>query len=31
VKIGYSIFIPFIIGGLILQMLLHLWRMAVNR
>ncbi|HSL21316.1 MAG TPA: cytochrome c3 family protein [Vicinamibacterales bacterium] len=31
VKIGYSVFIPFIIGGLILQMLLHLWRMAVNR
>jgi predicted CXXCH cytochrome family protein len=31
VKLGYSVFIPFIIGGLILQMLLHLWRMAVNR
>ncbi len=31
VKVGYSVFIPFIIGGLILQMLLHLWRMAVNR
>jgi predicted CXXCH cytochrome family protein len=31
VKIGYSIFIPFIIGGLVLQLLLHLWRMAVNR
>lgn len=31
VKLGYSLFIPFIIGGLILQMLLHLWRMAVNR
>jgi len=31
VKIGYSVFIPFIIGGLVLQMLLHLWRMAVNR
>jgi hypothetical protein len=31
VKVGYSVFIPFIIGGLILQMLLHLWRLAVNR
>lgn len=31
VKLGYTVFIPFIIGGLILQMLLHLWRMAVNR
>jgi predicted CXXCH cytochrome family protein len=31
VKVGYSVFIPFIIGGLILQMLLHLWRVAVNR
>lgn len=30
-RLGYSVFIPFIIGGLILQMLLHLWRMAVNR
>ena len=27
----YSIFIPFIIGGLVLQVLLHLWRVAVNR
>jgi predicted CXXCH cytochrome family protein len=31
VKVGYSVLIPFIIGGLVLQMLLHLWRMAVNR
>lgn len=31
VKVGYSVFIPFIIGGLFLQILLHLWRVAVNR
>ena len=31
VKVGYAVFIPFIIGGLVLQMLLHLWRLAVNR
>jgi hypothetical protein len=31
VKVAYGVFIPFIIGGLVLQMLLHLWRMAVNR
>lgn len=31
VKVGYAVFIPFIIGGLVLQILLHLWRMAVNR
>jgi len=31
VKMAYSLFIPFIIGGLVLQMLLHIWRMAVNR
>ncbi len=31
VKVGYAVFIPFIIAGLVLQMLLHLWRMAVNR
>lgn len=31
VKVGYTVFIPFIIGGLVLQILLHLWRMAVNR
>jgi predicted CXXCH cytochrome family protein len=27
----YWIFIPFVIGGLILQILLHLWRVVVNR
>lgn len=27
----YKIFIPFVIGGLILQILLHLWRVVVNR
>jgi predicted CXXCH cytochrome family protein len=31
VKIFYAIFIPFIIGGLVLQILLHLWRVVVNR
>lgn len=31
VKIFYMIFIPFIIGGLILQVMLHLWRVVVNR
>jgi predicted CXXCH cytochrome family protein len=31
VKVGYAVFIPFIIGGLGLQIVLHLWRMAVNR
>jgi predicted CXXCH cytochrome family protein len=31
VKLFYVIFIPFIIGGLILQVLLHLWRVVVNR
>jgi predicted CXXCH cytochrome family protein len=31
VKVFYAIFIPFIIGGLILQMVLHLWRVVVNR
>jgi predicted CXXCH cytochrome family protein len=31
VKAGYNILIPFIIGGMMLQVLLHLWRMAVNR
>jgi len=31
VQIFYSIFIPFIIGGLVLQILLHLWRVVVNR
>jgi predicted CXXCH cytochrome family protein len=31
VQVFYSIFIPFIIGGLVLQILLHLWRVVVNR
>jgi hypothetical protein len=31
VKIFYTVFIPFIIGGLVLQILLHLWRVVVNR
>lgn len=31
VKVGYMIFIPFVIGGLVLQILLHLWRVVVNR
>jgi nitrate/TMAO reductase-like tetraheme cytochrome c subunit len=31
VKVFYSILIPFMIGGLLLQILLHLWRVVVNR
>jgi hypothetical protein len=31
VKIGYAFLIPFMIGGLVLQILLHLWRVVVNR
>ena len=31
VRIGYLILIPFMIGGLVLQILLHLWRVVVNR
>jgi predicted CXXCH cytochrome family protein len=31
VRIGYMILIPFMIGGLVLQILLHLWRVVVNR
>jgi len=31
VTIFYWIFIPFIVGGLVLQILLHLWRVVVNR
>jgi predicted CXXCH cytochrome family protein len=30
-KIAYAILIPFMIGGLGLQILLHLWRLMVNR
>jgi len=31
VTVFYRIFIPFVIGGLVLQILLHLWRVVVNR
>jgi predicted CXXCH cytochrome family protein len=31
VTLGYQFLIPFMIGGLILQVLLHLWRVVVNR
>lgn len=31
VKLGYMVLIPFMIGGLGLQILLHLWRLMVNR
>jgi predicted CXXCH cytochrome family protein len=31
VRLGYWFLIPFIIGGLMLQIFLHLWRVAVNR
>ncbi len=31
VMVFYKIFIPFVIGGLVLQILLHLWRVVVNR
>jgi predicted CXXCH cytochrome family protein len=31
VQTGYAVLIPFMIGGMLLQVLLHLWRMAVNR
>jgi hypothetical protein len=31
VKVFYAVFIPFVIGGLVLQILLHLWRAVVNR
>ena len=31
VRIGYMILIPFMIGGLVLQILLHLWRVVINR
>jgi predicted CXXCH cytochrome family protein len=31
VGIFYKVFIPFLIGGLVLQILLHLWRVMVNR
>ena len=31
VKLFYQIFIPFVILGLLLQILLHIWRVVVNR
>jgi predicted CXXCH cytochrome family protein len=31
VRIAYAVLIPFMIGGLGLQILLHLWRLMVNR
>ena len=31
INLGYSFFIPFMIIGLLLQILLHIWRYAVNR
>lgn len=31
VKLFYTIFIPFVVGGLVLQILLHFWRVVVNR
>jgi predicted CXXCH cytochrome family protein len=31
IKLAYAFFIPFMIGGLALQLILHLWRLAVNR
>lgn len=30
-KLFYTVLIPFMIGGLVLQILLHLWRVVVNR
>jgi hypothetical protein len=31
VRLGYLVLIPFMIGGLVLQVLLHFWRVVVNR
>jgi uncharacterized membrane protein len=31
VKLFYKIFIPFVIGGIVLQVFLHIWRVAINR
>lgn len=31
IKLAYAFLIPFMIGGLALQLVLHLWRLAVNR
>ena len=31
VKVAYSVLIPFMIVGLVLQIILHLWRVVINR
>lgn len=31
IRLAYVFFIPFMIGGLALQLILHLWRLVVNR
>ena len=31
VKLFYMAFIPFVVGGLVLQVFLHIWRAAINR
>jgi hypothetical protein len=31
VQLFYKFLIPFMIGGLVLQIALHLWRVVVNR
>jgi predicted CXXCH cytochrome family protein len=31
VKLFYSFLVPFMVGGLLLQVILHLWRLVVNR
>lgn len=31
VKLFYKVFIPFVIGGMALQVFLHIWRVAINR
>jgi hypothetical protein len=31
VQVFYRLMIPFMVGGLVLQIALHLWRVVVNR
>jgi len=31
VQLFYKLIIPFMVGGLVLQIALHLWRVVVNR
>ncbi|MFO0752124.1 MAG: cytochrome c3 family protein [Thermodesulfovibrionales bacterium] len=31
VNVGYQLFIPFMVVGLVLQILLHIWRYAINK